>query len=396
MATQPSVLILDDGELANVHQMLVRLGRDVVRLEGAEIGSSVLAPRDLLISAGRRTLQNMPELLGSEDATSQPIWVCIHNQDFLPMRQRMREMGLHYLLQSALDEQSRERFLIQLFRKGVERRESFRLYLGGEIQYRIDAEASAADIDGGDQEMCGRLVELSAEGCRILIERPIDAGTRLTAILPPEFGGGESLELTGIVRRTVDLEAYGGRDFYAAVIGFDEQRDSEREQLAGIIRGERIGTKVTPLAALLVGMDEEKEDVAEADEGANRRADTRHGYERPARVLGHGPTDADPVLGCDLSLGGVRLSDCAGLELGSSVTVALYGAAREEPTVLEATVIRTTDEGDVALEFGTVSAGNRRALERLLSAPPLLDALDQPDPETGRMVVAAIRTVTPA
>ena len=394
MATQPSVLILDDGELSNIHQMLLRLGRDVVRLEGPEIGASVLAPRDLLISAGRRTLQNMPELLGLEDAAAPPIWVCIHNQDFLPMRQRMREMGVHYLLQGALDEQSRERFLIQLFRKGVERRGSFRLYLGGELQYRIEAGAGEASRQGsGDQEKSGKLVELSADGCRILLEQPIDTGTHLTAILPPEFGAGKSLELTGIVRRAADREAYGGRELYAAVIGFDEPGGSEREQLAGIIRGERIGTKVTPLAIPVEGVFEEKE---EAEQGLNRRAENRHEYERPARVLGYGSADANPVLGCDLSLGGVRLSDCPGMELGSTVTVALYGAAREEPTVLEATVIRTTEDGDVALEFGSISPSNRRALEKLLSDRPLLDALDQPDPEAGRTIVAAIRTVTPS
>jgi hypothetical protein len=53
MTIQSSILILDDGELENVHRMLLRLGANVVRLVGPEIGESVPAPRDLLISAAR-------------------------------------------------------------------------------------------------------------------------------------------------------------------------------------------------------------------------------------------------------------------------------------------------------------------------------------------------------
>lgn len=88
MTNQSPVLFLDDGELGNVYRMLLKLGTDVVRLQGPEIGRSVPAPRDLLITAGRRTLREMPELIPSEHAPNSPIlWVCAHNQDFLPMRE---------------------------------------------------------------------------------------------------------------------------------------------------------------------------------------------------------------------------------------------------------------------------------------------------------------------
>ena len=166
MTNQSSVLVLDDGELENVYQMLRQLGTDVVRLKGADIGRTVPAPRDLLISAGRRTLQEMPELVRSEDAPNLPIWVCVHNQDFLPLRERLCEMGVHYLLQNALDEQSRRRFLIQLLRKGAEQRDGLRLHLGGDIRYRTDTATQP-----------GRLVELSLAGCRILTQESFDPGT---------------------------------------------------------------------------------------------------------------------------------------------------------------------------------------------------------------------------
>ena len=382
MTNQSSVLVLDDGELENVYQMLRQLGTDVARLKGADIGRTVPAPRDLLISAGRRTLQEMPELVPSEDAPNLPVWVCVHNQDFLPLRERLCEMGVHYLLQNALDEQSRRRFLIQLLRKGAEQRGGLRLHLGGDIRYRNDTATQP-----------GRLVELSLAGCRILTQESFDPGTPLTALLPPALGGGDELELTGTVLRAADHELHGGHDNYATVIQFDALDDAKRELLEGIIRGERIGTKITPLASLPDEADCGEEDP-ETD--ANRRAEVRHGYGGPARVLGFGPADADPVLGCDLSLSGVRLSGCQGLASGARVTVALFGALREEPTVLEATVARTSPDGEVALAFDQVSAKDQQALEKLLRTQPVLDALHQPDPDAGRTIVAEIRAAASA
>ena len=210
----------------------------------------------------------------------------------------------------------------------------------------------------------------------------------MTALLPPELGGGDELELSGVVLRTADHDPLGGYDHYATVIQFDELDDAKRAQLEGIIRGERIGTKVTPLASLA----EEACENENSDVDGSRRADERHGYEREAKILGFGSPNADPVLGRDLSLSGVRLSDCPGLEPGGSVTIALFGAAREEPTVLEATVVRTSPVGEAALSFSRLSSRDRKALEQLLTGRPVLDALDQPDSAVGRTIVAEVRT----
>lgn len=381
MANRATVLILDDGELGNIHRMLQRLGVDVERMQGDEIGTSVPTPRDLLITSGRRTLREMPELAATGDANS-PIWVCVHSQDFLPMRERLCEMGVHYLLQNALDEQSRERFMVQLLRRGAEQRSSLRLHLGGEVRYRADGDAAS-----------GRLVELSLEGCRILTRESFESGTALTAILPPALGGGRELELGGIVLRESESEVHGGHETFATVIQFGELGDARREQLAGIVRGEQIGTKITPLASVPDKTDHAGE---ERRTSSNRRAEIRHGYRGPARVLEFGPSEADPVLGCDLSLNGIRLSGCHGLASGAGVTVALFGTAREEPTVLSATVVRTTREGEAALTFDSVSQRDQQAIEKLLRAQPLLDALDRADSEAGRTIVAEIRTAASA
>ena len=387
MANQPSVLILDDGELDNVYRMLLELRTDVVRLRGAEIGRSVVGPRDLLVTAGRRTLGEMPELTAPEGTESSPIWICVHNQDFMPLRERLCEMGVHYLLQNALDEQSRRRFLIQLLRSGAEQRGSSRLHLGGDVDYRTD-----------NATRQGRLVELSVDGCRILAQESLQMGTPLTAILPPSLGGGAELELRGIVLREAEHEVCSGQDLYSTVIGFGELDDAIREKLESITRGERIGTKITPLASLpeearIAGGDtaDGRADEEDSDTAADRRGEVRHAYDRPVHVIGYEPAAGVPVLGCDLSLSGVRLSGCPGFDAGVRITLAIFGSAREEPIILEAAVIRSAANGEMGVAFDPLSPGHQQALEKLLNSYPVLDALHREDSDAGRTIVANVR-----
>jgi hypothetical protein len=376
MKNRPSVLVLDDGELHHVHHMLWELGINAKRLLGREIGPWVQTPRDLLISAGRRTLVDMPELIDPGDSAHPPQWICVHNQDYLPMRQRLRELGVHYLVHSAIDEESLRRFLMQLVRSGAEQRSSLRLPLGGEVRFRID----------GATESCG-LVEISPDGCRILTREAFDPGARLTVLLPSSLGGGAVLELSGFVVRDAGRAVRGGRDLHEIAIRFDEFDEATLGRIRSIYRGERIGTRITPLAGL--GEEPDREEAAPEASG-ERREEARRIYDRPVRVLGCEPADGNAVLGCDLSLAGVRLTGCPSLEVGAQVTVALYGAAREEPIVVRATVSRSSEDGEAALAFDALPADRRQSIEKLLRAQPLLDALQQPDPDAGRTLVAEL------
>ena len=377
MTQRPSILLLDDGELDNVHRILRGLGLDVCRLKAGEIGRSVEAPRDILISAGRRTLGDMPAVV-PPDGAAHPKWICVHNQDFLPMRERLAEMGVHYLVQNALDEASLSRFIGQLLRTGAERRASPRLPLGGQVRFRT-----------GDETDAAHLLELSRDGCTIAAPRLLSIGLPVVVVLPESLGGGEELEIQGTVARVGDTEMQGGREVVATLVRFAALSEAVRAQLECVGRGETIGTRITPLADAPTPGPGNGMPVADHD--AERRGEDRRHYDRPVQVLASGAPDA-PVLGRDLSTTGVRLSECHGVAPGSRVTLALYGASsREEPVVVEATVSRASDDGEVALAFASLTASQRTQIERLLRTAPLLDALDQPDPHAGRTVVAELR-----
>jgi hypothetical protein len=231
-------------------------------------------------------------------------------------------------------------------------------------------------------------------------------------LLPPSLGGGDALELSGTVLRTAPEEVHGGRTLHPTVLRFDALDEDRRTQLESIIRGERIGTRITALAeptGVPAGPVDtgSKADAPEetagtpspdatspADDTAGterpaeeRRGEARHVYAHPVQLLGN----EEPVLACDLSMSGVRLAESEGLEDGAEVQVALYGAPREEPVLLSAQVVRSAPGSEAALRFGPMTAAERAALERLLRTEPVLDALDRPDAEAGRTVIAEVR-----
>ena len=391
MSTTPAVLVLDDGELEHVTALLRGMGLEVQRLTGGEIGSSVPAPERLLVSSGRRTLNEMPTVVSSTEDASPFLWVCLHSQDFLPMRERLSGMGVHYLLQSALDEDSLRRFLSGLLRTGAEQRRGERLPLGGELSYAA-----------GGPVRRGYLVEISLDGCRFHAAEPLDVGASVRVTLPPSLGGGEDLELTGSVLRAPVPDLRGGDEVFETALGFAGLSDEARAELEAIVHGERIGTRITPLAAVPApaargsaqtpSPEVIDPSAVDLDPGAppdsERRETPRQPYGRAVYVLG---SSSDSVLGHDLSHTGVRLSGCAELVAGARVTVALHGAAREEPVVVEARVERADGSGDAGLAFEALTDSQHAAITRILDASPELAALGGPDEEPRPVVLTEVR-----
>jgi len=372
MSEAPSVLLLDDGELDRIHQMLKRLGADYVRLQKREIRGAHEKPRDLLISSCERTLE-MPALESGEEDAPDPIWVCVHNQDFMPLRQRLRELGVHFLVHAALDQESLRLFLLQLLHRGPDQRAQLRLPLGDPIQ--------CGPVDGPLGS--GRLADLSSVMCRVLSTRPAEPETAIRVVLPEALGGGEKLELQGQVVRCAECESRSGEPTFSILTRLDALDPEACAQIEKLMRGEQIGTRVTPLAEPRSGESapgapgsSERPVSVETPPPVERRRHPRWEYDRRVGVLDFDDSGAlQTALGHDLSAEGVRIVGHSGLEVGSVVTLALYGGRREEPVVVEATVLRDDGEAGLALTFDSVSESQSRALEKLSTALPPLESL---------------------
>jgi hypothetical protein len=312
----------------------------------------------------------------------------VHNQDFLPLRQRLRELGVHFLVHAALDQESLRLFLLQLLYHGPDRRAHRRLPLGDPIQ--------CGPVDGPLQP--GKLADLSSQMCRILSARPAEPETAIRVVLSGALGGGEKLELQGQVVRCAECESRSGESMFSILTRLDALDPEARAQIERLVRGEQIGTRVTPLAdpssrepAPQAPDSSEQPVPAEAGPPAERRHHPRREYDRPVGILDFDDSgDLQTVLGHDLSVEGVRVVGHSGVEVGSTVTLALYGGRREEPVVVEATVLRDDGEAGLALAFESVSESQSRALEKLCTALPPLESLRDGARERDAVVVAQL------
>jgi hypothetical protein len=468
MSSAPSVLVLDDGELDHVHRMLKRIGADYVRLQKGEIRGTLEKPRDLLVSSRNRTL-DMPRLESPEEAPADPVWVCVHNQDFLPLRQRLRELGVHFLVHTALDQESLRLFLLQILRRDIDRRGQVRLPLSESVQWRSP--------EFGLEP--AKLTELSSDVCRIVSARPAEPGAETSILLPAALGGVERLELQGRVVRCSECEPLSGGRAFSIVVQLDELEPEARAQVGRLVSGRQIGTRVTPLAERLPedpeaqtseeqvvdspvsepqaaeppapeppapqasqpappqvaeppvrraprpkgslppvrraprpqgslppvrrapkpqapGLSEDAQEPLALTEDAEveRRRSPRWDYAGQVDIVDFDDSGASQTaLGRDLSFRGVRIVGHAGLEVGSDVTIALYGGRREEPVVIEATVVRDDGEDGMALAFKPVSTSQGRAIEKLIAGLPPVEFLCDGDKEQDGVVIAK---VTPA
>lgn len=378
----PSVLVLDDGELANVAQLLERLGADHVRLVGdRDISGKIQQPRDLLITSGKRTL-DMPQLEALPDDTPPPTWISVHSQDFLPLRERMRGLGVNFLVHSSLDTESLRLFLLQLLYRGSERRSSRRLPMGREVT-----------LVAAGLEKVGRLIEVSPESCRVLCAEPAEFDAAITIVLPTAISNGVHCELDGTAQRSSICQTRNGETAYSIVVRYGELEAPVRAALTKMARGEQIGTPVSPLAGAEPNPIEDLEvesnqtEARSEPETRERRRAPRNVYERQVLVLEETGSD-DTRLGCDLSLTGVRVRGYSELGVGAEVTLALYGSRREEPIVVRASLVRKIGEDEVAFQFGGLDDAQCRGLEKLSVGLGRLDSLESDGPVVVTKILA--------
>jgi len=360
----PSVLVIDDGELDRVQAVLARMPIDWLRCAEPDSGIALERPNDLIISSGPRAMR-MPVLAGG----TQPLWICIYDQDFLPLRERLRDLGVHFLVSGDLAPHAFQLFVRQLLHRGQERRAVRRIPLQCEVQ-----------LATGRQRMTARMIELSRESCVISAGCTLVSKQHVSLVLPAEHTGTDDLPITGTVIRATSGPNAG--DHTTAVIGFTSSDPRVIAHLQDLLSGNVLGTQVTPLAAepastagpaaeswLSGGFDDVRPEQVE------RRGAARRGYDRRVdAICWQGESEPQALLAKDLSLTGLCISACSELPLRSQVGLALYGRTREEPLFVRAEVVRR-DIDQMGLRFLGLSPGQTLALGRLISAAPAVEDL---------------------
>lgn len=362
--SQPWVVVVDDGELEEVVEIVRDLEVPMLRRPSRRFRRSDM-PSELLITSGRivRPLPGYAELAGDP---ARPFWVCVHNQDFLPLRERLRELGVNYLVNSRLDGEALRLLIAQLLYRGCERRGSRRMPVGCEISFRMEGEWYKA-----------LLAEIAPGSASLVSAEPVLEGARLVLRVPAWLTYGNQLELSARVLRAAPWTAETGEAATLVAIEFEQIPAHAHEQLQRHVEGEPLGSPLTPLGEPPPRTGLTPPQGLPVADSEDRRVSPRSSYERPVPTLGPlGLQQPRVVLGCDLSQTGMRIAPEAGLEVGGRIRVALHGLPREEPIVLQALVVRDAGDDGYGVQFCETDEAILERLGRLLEQLPPLESLD--------------------
>ena len=135
MDSRSKVLLLDDGDLSRIRRLLADFEVELEHLRGDVIREDLEGSHDVIIATVKRILA----LEGSVDLTglqNKPVWIAVHSQDFLPLRVRLRKLGVHFLVQSSVGSEALRLLLAHAVYRGAEKREDPRLPVGSPVDCR--------------------------------------------------------------------------------------------------------------------------------------------------------------------------------------------------------------------------------------------------------------------
>lgn len=336
----PNVLIADDGELLRIREMLSELG--VPYHDGSE--GRDRAPLDLLVTNPRQALSNRTparfHLVVYEDASN-------------TLRRALERSTCDLALQSPLDSAVFRMIVDRALYSGPERRGTQRAVLWADVTVKM-----------GRKQTHATLGQLSINGCSLLLDRAPEEGSGLGLTLPKEVTGAKPMLLKGRVLRSTRVAAEQGS--VKTSVKFQPMPRKDARQLERIVR-QHAGRELDrpPTTA--------KEGVTERPLGVDRRKNPRASFE--SQVLASGAEGSQVLLGCDLSIGGMRVRPEPSLAVDDELKIALYARMGLPSVMVKAVVVRKEPDGHLGLRFASVSNTVATRLEQMIAAlPPLVDS----------------------
>ena len=97
MAHSSAALILDDGELDDVQEILEGLGVEYGRVRGGAIVANMPPPTALLVATPRR-ISAVAQIDSASGAENTPVRVVVVQEDSNALREQLRQIGFDYLV----------------------------------------------------------------------------------------------------------------------------------------------------------------------------------------------------------------------------------------------------------------------------------------------------------
>ena len=331
MGSTPAVLVLDDGELDDIQQMLQEMAIPFARIRGGAIVQGTPPPRDLLVATPRR-IGAVKEAVG--DAIDPPIRVMVVNEDSNALRSQLRRSGFDYLVRRPVHAEALRLMLLHCAYKGEERRNEPRVAVGFEVSFRAGLVTRRAT-----------LVDLSSRGCRLLSRHRVERGKRIKVWIPDAIGAGEPLVAVGRIVHVERAESVAQESVRLGV-AFEPLDADTRRALALVIEDYAHGpatlrgkapeqgpqTEPTPPAAEPPAKPGVPQVVRPVGGTPNRRRRARAAYSQTVPAFGDRALRV--LVGRDLSMGGMRIQPQDEVEVGDRLHLAIYGEPGSEPLLV--------------------------------------------------------------
>jgi len=402
MSDAPSVLLVDDGELDDVRDLLDEIGADYVHLRGGAIPASPPPPRALFLATTRRAMLAEPWSFPRGEG---PTRIAVVTEDSNTARSMLRRIGFDFLVRRPCHPYALRLLVTRAIYAGDERRRETRAAVGCEVSYR-----------SGLRRRTATLADLSRRGCRLLSAQPLAIGTRITVQLPAELAGtrrGCWLRAK-VVRAHESNESPGHRHVLGLL--FESLKSNQARALAGAVKDRASGPMVLAAGAPTAPAKQPEgpraanpaparpatptREVSEASRPAETRAVPEVAPPPPASaaIPLAGPASAEDrrkeprahytgevvhldgeaqsvLVGRDISSTGMRVDPNSNLEPGASLRLAVYASARDQPFMVRATVLRNDGPDGVALSFDSPAPAVADRIERMVAALPAVEPL---------------------
>ncbi len=374
MQNTPPVLIVDDGELDDVREILADLGAEFALLRGGAIPDKIAPPSRLFVATPRRAL--LAQGWKKRNDVPHPLCVGIVAEDSNTLRSMLRRLGFQLLIRRPVNPYALRLLLLRALYAGEERRTDDRVPIGAPVAYR-----------SGLRRRTGTIAELSRRGGRLLTDAPLAGGSRITLqLVVPD--SERSLAIRARCIRASEEPVVGEQ--YAVAFSFEEP--DRAADLKRLLQHYRSGpAQLEAQFEAEIEGDEFESDarlpLAGPGSDAERRKHERVVFRR--EVIGLSEEAATVLMGHDLSIGGMRVEGTPNLEVGKRLRLAVFGAPREEPILVRAVVTRAED-GGYGLQFVDVGAESGSHLEHLVAHLPSVESLEGDEAEGLGTVVTRI------
>ncbi len=387
MKTEPSVLLLDDGELDPVQSLLEELGCSFVRVRGGGLDEEPPCPRELIIATARRAiaqLRSIEELEDEFEATSdaKPEWmptrIAVVSEDSWQLRAQLRLLGFDFLVRLPIHPEALRVLLLRTLSQGPDRRRSARFPVGAN-----------ANVQSQKRSRKVVLREISRHGCQLVSSSSDSLGHQVQLELSAEITQGAPICLPGNVVRQIKETAADKSTQFVTALEFDALPAPGKEGLERLLTHYSNGLSHPEAALGLAPLaDDGKPDEEQEEPDVERRSTPRRSYGQ--EVLHGQDAQRQSLIGKDLSLGGMRIEPRSGLEPGDTLRLAFFSAGTEEPFTLSARVTRHEPNHGTALQFDPMSAESEAMLEQLITGLPPVEALQDGESEAMGAVLAEI------